>query len=554
MDSNQTQNFLLAITAETKRSYESPVILLTTKDYAENILNLLLEIRTALMLMPDTSQVTDILSTFHLEWVQAVKDIEAFKNRTRDTPREHIDNAVEFSIQCANKRYEKWQKILKKTLPIQMSPENAKALQNYIKTLSQMHENLTSSLRDKKTNFSVIVDPTEYNFKLLDETDELLNWLDYLNDNLAIQFSQIIGLKTQLTADLAKILREMIEDVATKPDEDYRIEVIRGKIKDIEDRAKRLKNKDSSAVSALKHKTMYYKDRLKSIENLRTSLVYLRNKSDSGKQETLHIFEHLLPPQLRCRLVEKLLKAWFNAIAGPVPEDTNIISILSVTDMKAMFNDGVGTIDKYEGKICVQNDASCIQLEAQNKHAEVCDDDKHVYFYDDCGLYYCNELNERIDATDNEDCYKEASRYLHDNLTPYSLSEKGINGVSMGNLVRSESEEYVECPRQPAVSESSDYLKRVVGTALRKCIAQVVLHQPEDPVKFLAQSLEDYQISERRREARRAEERALAAEREARMCDAYEAPTAPASTTSAEQELSYLDLNFVNYQTIDGDE
>ncbi|KAJ2952663.1 hypothetical protein O0L34_g7001 [Tuta absoluta] len=596
MDLNQTQNFLLAFTAEINRSYESPVILLTMKDYAENIVNSLLEMRSALIQRPDISQVIDIINTLHLEWLQAVKDIEVFKKRAQDTPREHITNAIEFSIQRASKRSKKWQKILKEMLPVPTSPENAKTLQNEIETLSQTHKNLKSSLKDKLTTFSVmIVDPTDYNFKVLDETDELLNWLDYLNDSLAIQFCQMMGLKTELMADLTIILRKIIDDVVTstnhktKPEKEKQhklsfsvdqvdtknneIEAIHGKIKDLEDRTERLKSKDSSAVTALKHKIMYFRDRLRSIENLRTSMVRLRNKTDSGKMlDTVHMFEHLLPPQQRCCLIEKLLQAWTNAIVGSVPKDTNLISILSIMDMKAMSNDGVDTsnLNKNRGKIYVQHEnGSVYQLDALNKFEGMCDDEKHMYFYDKCGRYYCNELNERIYTTlASEDCHVEqvrlrkleerhkAREYLYDNLSRYSLKDNGINDGGMGDLVHIKSVEYVECPPQPSVIESSDYLKRVVGTALKKCIALVVLRQPEDPVKFLAKTLEDYRINEQIREAHRADEWAFLAEREARMCEAYEAPTAPATAASAfsgEREVSYADPNFVNYETIDTD-
>lgn len=598
--------FLFSIAQEIKRAFDTPVILLTMKDYAECVTNSLVEIRTALLHCAAPERVVGIISDFHLTWLEAVKDIECFKRQIKDTPRDTvITKTVDFTINCAVKRKEYFQQYID-------SLKNTMSLQEYeligmdLRTITDMNINLQSALREKQQTIRNMVDPNEYFNKVLDETEELMNWLDVLNDNLAIQFSKFVGVRfpTALLIDLSKTLQQLIEEVTGSSNQEMNEivdemqlksesvsntirdgagdeleeRIIIEKIKDLENRIVLLKHENSYAVAALQHKAMFLTQRLDMMRDLKLSLCTLKSKihdtlQPKSKGET-HMFDHLLPKQDRQRLVEGLIKLWSDAVVSGL-EVKSLISILSVADMKETFCDDLGkfVIDKYGRKLyTLHNDElSLYQTNEKNELVPLSDDDKHIYFYDDCGRYYINEIKRRVYTA-----HREASEYMlhcgvlvktkevrngiayyYDNLGRYYVEESGrqiylgedgekYEHDGLGNLVKICSRVYYDVCSTPIISiEETKYLQQTVGVALKKCTADVILHQPQDPILFLAQSLENYRHQEQERQSRREDEVRLMAERRERMRDLESLPAFPCP----EGESDGADYNLITYNT-----
>lgn len=581
MNNEETVWFLFSVAQEIKRAFDTPVLLLTMKDYAECVFTSLVEMRTALLHRRAPERVVSIISDFHLTWLQAVQDIESFKRQIKDTPRDSVvAKAVDFTIDCAIKRKEYFQQYidsLKDTITLQEQD----LIRMDLKTISDMNINLQSELREKQETLNNMVDPNEYYHKVLDETEELMNWLDVLNDNLAIKLSKFVGVRfpTLLAVDLSKTLQQIINEVAGSSNQEMdklvnemqlkseslslihldsldelEVRKIVEKIKDLENRIVLLKRENSSAVAALQHKALSLEKRLDMIEDIKQSLSALNCKSDDCIQQkskgNTHMFDHLLPKQDRQRLVEGLIKLWSDAMARGL-EGKSIISILSVADIKETFCDNLGkfVVDKYGRKLYTSytEELSLYQVNEKNQLVPVSDDEKHVYFYDDCGRYYINEIKNRVYKA-----HKDASEYMlnfdgvlvktkeirneiayfYDSLGRYYFEENGRqvylgeNGEKyehdgLGNLIKicSQIYHYKTCPIPPIAMEETKYLQQTVGVALKKCIADVILHQPQDPILFLAQSLENYRYREQERQSRREDEVGLMAERRERMRD-----------------------------------
>lgn len=608
MNEEEAILFLFSIAQEIKRAFDTPVILLTMKDYAECVFTSSVEMRTALLRGAAPERVVGIISDFHLTWLQAVNDIECFKRQIKDTPRDTIiTKAVDFTIDCAVKRKDYFQQYID-SLKNTMTSQEHDLITMDLRTITDMNINLHSALREKQQMIRNMVDPNEYYYKVLDETEELMNWLDVLNDNLAIQFSKFVGVRfpAALATDLSKTLQQLIEEVAGSSNQEMNklvnemqlksgsvsstirigsgneleVGIIVEKIKDLENRIVLLKRENSSAVAALQHKAMFLAQQLDMIEDVNLSLSTLKSKigdtmQPKSKGDT-HMFDHLLPKQDRQRLVEGLIKLWSDAVVSGL-EGKSIISILSVADMKETFCDDLGkfVIDKYGRKLYTSynEEVSLYQANEKNQLVPVSDDDKHVYFYDDCGRYYINEIKGRVYKA-----HKEASEYVlnydgvlmktkemrngtayyYDNLGRYYFEESGRqiylgeNGEKyehdgLGNLVKICSRVYYGmCPTPAIAIEETKYLQQTVGVALKKCIADVVLHQPQDPILFLAQSLENYRHQEQERQRRREDEVELMAEqRRERMRDLESLPTFPCPGGESDS----VDYNLITYNT-----
>lgn len=601
MNKEEAILFLFSIAQEIKRAFDTPVILLTTKDYAECVFTSLVEMRTALLHRAAQERVVSIISDFHHTWLQAVKAVEHFKRQIKDTPRDSIiTKAVDFTIDCAIKRREHFEQYidsLKSTLTL----KEHDLIGMDLRTITEMNINLQSALREKQQMIRNMVDPNEYYYKVLDETEELMNWLDELNDNLAIQFIEFVGVRfpTSLATDLSQTLQQLIEEVAGSSNkemnelvtemqmksenigskDDLEGKKIAEKIKDLENRIVLLKRENSSAVAALQHKAMFLEQRLDIIEDLKLSLSTLKSKRDSTMQPKAkgdtHMFDHLLPKLDRQRLVEGLIKLWTDAVVGGL-EGKSIISILSVADMKETFCDDLGkfVIDKYGRKLYASynEEPSLYQVNEKNQLVPVSDDDKHIYFYDDCGRYYINEIKGRVyKAHKNASEYvlnfdgvlmktkeiRKGIAYYYDNLGRYYYEENGrqiylgedgekYEHDGLGNLVKIYSHVYYKMCSRPLIAiEETKYLQQTVGVALKKCIAEVVLRQPQDPILFLAQCLENYRHQEQERQCRREDEVGIMAERRERMRDLESLPSFP----RPEEESDGVDYNLITYNT-----
>ncbi|KAL0842197.1 hypothetical protein ABMA28_014358 [Loxostege sticticalis] len=609
MEKKEAITFLFNIAKEIKRSFESPVILVTSKDYADDIYRSLLDMRQVLIHSLPPIKLAEMVNKFHFQWLQAVKEIEDFRKRIKETPRQVILNAIDYTIQCMNNRYEYFNSFVH-TLRASMPAEDRIIMQADLEIMSDMRDTVSSVLQDKKHCFQIEVDQYDYVVKLNYEVDELLNWLDRINDSLAIQFCKVINLHVpQLPSDLTKTLKEIIDEVAGSEipeapeiaeqielkgnklrsiirfDAGHELEVSKvvEKIKILQDRINRLQEKKSSAVLALQHKMIYLEERLQSLENLKMSLNALKMESSREIEEEevlesaeVQIFNHNLPPKDRCRLVERLVKLWDNALSSDVTGKSTI-SILSVVDVSEVFTDDIGkfTVDRHGRKIYSRSDGD-FQLNEKNELVEVNDDD-HIYFYDNCGRYYLDHKRRRIyKAHANASEYelyptghllkvmevRDGIEYRYDFRGRYYVNEQGqriyLNPETnekyeldgFGNLVRMHSTEmfYEPCPPEPMVVSECKYLQETVGGALKICLANVLLRQPADPIACLADNLEKYRQNIEDRQKRRDEELKMQAERE------YYVPESVHGLQSyaGEDEGIYTsyDSNFDTYQTM----
>lgn len=614
MDNHDAIAFLFTIAKEIKRSFESPVILMTMKDYADGIFHSLVDMKAALLQHEAPERVLEIITAFHFDWLQAVEDVEKFKKRIRDSPRDVVLKAVEFTKECAEHRQDNFQRYIQ-NLQGNLPGKEKNLIQAELETINEIQDSVISILSEKHACFRSYADQTEYYHKVEDETEELLNWLDTLNDNLAIHFSNVVGLNLPyLTSNLSKTLQQIIEDVAAASDPDtqkivkemqrkeHQISYVAGvdhpeefevgkvleKIKYLEERIDRLKYVNTSAVMALQHKALYLEERLMSLENLKTSLYTLKNKHNNTNldnhcvsEKCIQIFDHLLPAQDRQRLVDQLVNLWNEAICGTyegMHEGKSIISILSVADIKEVFTDEFGkfTIDKFGRKLYTDNNGVLCQVNERNQLVELNDDDRHIYFFDDCGRYYKNENDQRIYKTSttaseyliNDEGLmlkvkevKDGIEYYYDSLGRYHLDEYGkhiyrdpkateeYEHDGFGNLVLIRADEpiYESCPIDTTIAaDENKYLQRTVGDALKKCIAEVVMHKPQDPIGYLANGLVKYRFNIEGRQKRLEDEIEMKAERD---LAAMQGSAASSRRSGGEDSKSY-DSNFADYKAI----
>ncbi|XP_068633489.1 uncharacterized protein [Battus philenor] len=374
---------------------------------------------------------------------------------------------------------------------------------------------------------------------------------------------------------------------------------VENKISVLDDRIMRLQNEPiSAALMALKHKKEYLEKRLSSLENLKTTLKEIDEatddqlKSQLGEDEQcicedfyqLRIFNHQLPIEERERLVTELCYLWDMAVFGD-RSHKSIISILSVTDMKEEFTDELGTyhVDEYSRKIYKLPDDEVRYQPNENNELVPLTDDEHIYFYDECGRYFIDQNTRqrvyRALGTSSEYMLSSAGvllktkeirhgvTFYYDNYGRYYINREGKNiyrdadtlseyeNDGFGNLVRirSHSDIFTLCPEDENVTQDFLYIKQSVGKALRVCIAQVILYQPSDPVKFLSACLLKYRENIELQDKRAREKEELAYERELLLAEERARLEAIAKDAAlfdqGASEASY-DSNLRNYRTM----
>ncbi|KAJ8725723.1 hypothetical protein PYW08_003906 [Mythimna loreyi] len=556
MNQRKGASFLFTIAKEVRHSFTSPVIFLTENDFAENVFIAYRSMHNAFMTQQAPERLVEIINAYHIEWLEAVLDVETFSRRIKDTPREVILQALDYTIDCSRLRYTRTKEYIK-DMRSTMTAEENQSMNAELKVIKDLQDTVHSALLEKKRYILSQADKAEYVARIHDEAEELLHWLDRLDDSLSIELSKFLTFKIPLVpSGLTKTLKKVIEEVATNPIPEAKrltelvhvkshfsassatmvqrnekeIEQIVAKIKALQARIKRLKE-NSPAVMALKHKTLFLEERLMSLENIKMAMNKLtKDYREEGSDEEVSehkrmtIFNHLLPHQDRCRLVEELIQIWNQALTKNEHDDESIIDILSVANVKEVYSDEIGhfTVDKFGRKIYKGDDEGILyQLNEHNTLVPLLDDEKHVYFYDSCGRYYMNARRERVyKHHDGASEYmlrkdgllvkvleeKDGIEYYYDRLGRYYINEEGRNIYrdeesndeyeqdGLGNLVKIQDETlyYTPCPIEPITTEENKYLKREVGDALKKCIAEVVLHQPSDPVAYLADILTKY--------------------------------------------------------------
>lgn len=430
--------------------------------------------------------------------------------------------------------------------------------------------------------------------------------LPHFSGDLTKTLQQIVEeLQTANTPSAQKMLEELKEKgkelgtmIRCTAGHNLEISKVVEKITILKDRIKRLASQNATAaVLALQHKKDFLQGRLASLDKLKTSLKCMNklvdmSLTDVAEEELcvcedffqLRIFNHSLPRADRERLVTELCYLWDLAVFGE--KHRSIISILSATEMKEEFTDDLGTyyIDEYNRKIYkFPEDETLYQCNERNELVPLADDADHIYYYDDCGRYF-------LDTKTRQRIYKahaEASEYMmdicgvllkskeerdgvtyyYDNYGRYYIDSDGkhiyrepdavseYENDGLGNLVRIRShlDIFEPCPDDENVTEDFRYLKQNVGEALRQCIAETILRQPADPIKFLSTSLIKYRDNIEQREKRAREKEELDAERE--IMAAEERIAAERAKMEAEllmhggSEASF-DSNMIRYQSL----
>lgn len=610
MNKREANVFLFTIAKEIQHSFASPVIFFTLKDYADNVFDVYKNVRTALLANEGPDTIVDIVYAFHMEWLQAVDEIEDFKERVKETPRNAILKAISFTMECVEQRYLSIRKYIEQ-MQTSMTGDEYTLMQTDLSIIKDLQEIVASSLTEKYHYINSLSDHADYYARVYDEIEELLFWLDKLNDNVAVEFCNILNFKVPLApGNLTTTLQEIVEDVAANPSPEAQriLEIVhvRGslisssirlsstneveiskiieKIRALENRIKRLQTQNSSALMALKHKTTFLEERLQSLENIKKSIKNMKQTQDSGDQRVpetpiepkdMHIFTHLLPHRDRYRLVDKLLQLWKSAMTNET-DHQSVISILSVANLDEMFTDDNGqfTVDIHGRKIYRNaDDDRLYQLNEHDKLVPLKDDDQHIYFYDACGRYYINEERKRIYKDhDGASEYiltnngylvkfleeKDGVQYFYDWLGRYYIRKEDGRQIyteenspdeyeqdGLGNLVKIHPEPifYGPCPElEPITMKENEYLQQEVGQALKKCISQVILKQPSDPIGYLADCLTRYSKN------LKAHEQLMKREKERFELSQLlhlNTPKDVSVVCSSAEEME--DLNFINY-------
>ncbi|KAM3962674.1 LOW QUALITY PROTEIN: uncharacterized protein ACR2FA_003302 [Aphomia sociella] len=373
------------------------------------------------------------------------------------------------------------------------------------------------------------------------------------------------------------------------------------KINVLEDRIKRLESETTTAaVMALKHKKEYLEKRLDSLENLKTTIKSIHDSANVHINVAdedlcscedfyqLRIFNHFLPPEERERLVTELCYLWDMAVFGD-RSHKSIISILSAADIKEEFTDELGTfyIDEHSRKIYKNpDDDTLYQPNEHNELVPLTDDSEHIYFYDECGRYFIDVKNRqrvyKAHATASEYMMdssgillktkevRDSVVYYYDNCGRYYINNEGkhiyreedatseYENDGFGNLVRIRShlDIFEPCPEDAHVTEDFKYLKQTVGPALRQCIAEVITHQPADPIKYLSDCLMKYRENIEIKERKSIEKKELNVEREIKLAEdaaAERAAMEAALLAQGGSETSY-DSNLLKYTSLHHDD
>lgn len=351
-------------------------------------------------------------------------------------------------------------------------------------------------------------------------------------------------------------------------------------------------------VLELIHKKEYLTNRVASLEKLKTTLAGIQQVTDlklKGDMEVcicpdyyqLKVFNHILPEESREQLVTDLCYLWDVAVFGKRSHQS-MISILSVADMKEEFHDEHGTfyIDEHSRKIykSKEDNETLLQLNEAGELVPVLDDVDHIYFYDECGRYYLDPITrERIYRAHGSNSeykiglagellkvkeVKDGTEFFFDACGRFYLNEKGkriyreeghlseYENDELGNIVRirSQLDVFQPCPDDAHVTEDFKYLKQTVGPALRVCVAEVLLHQPADPIKYLSSSLVKFRENLELKDKRLREKEELDVEREIKIAEerAEAERLALEAMSPGGSEASY-DTNLVLYTSVNPD-
>ncbi|XP_041979491.1 uncharacterized protein LOC121733342 [Aricia agestis] len=384
---------------------------------------------------------------------------------------------------------------------------------------------------------------------------------------------------------------------------DYRLEIcyIEENIKKLESRILEFESNPhaAAAVKEFQCKLKYLNETLQSIENLKNNNTFFHSDIKIHLQEVggdvlcmcddffqLRIFNYELPFKQREELVTELCKVWNKAVLGGLG-DKSFISILRADAVNEEYTDDLGTfyIDEYSRKIYkIPNDETLYQENEQGKLVALADDKDHVYYYDECGRYYIDRntrlrvykyyvtASEYMLGTSGKLLKLKEERdgvtYYYDHFGRYYINNDGkhiyretdttseYENDGFGNLVRlrSHSDILDSCPLNINVTEDTKYLQESVGIALKRCIAEVVLHQPNDPIKYLAECLEKYKEDIERHEKESEEKRELEIAREVKSSESIEEESNIMEKLSylneSENEGDLFDLNFAKYKTM----
>lgn len=460
MDLNKESiQFLFDISKEVKDFYEASVIFITKKDYSDNVFNTLCIVRKAVQegIKANQNELIDCIVDYHLAWLHAVNDIEGFKKHIElDLSRDEIFHAISFTIDAMNNRLKYYQRYMEKNRKKLPSIEQNN-LTAEIEIVEDMHTAVTNCLLDKLKCFrNPNTDESEFKVKAIAAADELLSWLDKINDGLSMQLSKYINLNVpQLRGDLTKALQQIVDELQSSDspaaqkmlsdlkqrgreltsmirctaDRSLEISKVVEKINVLGDRISRLESvpsvQPSAALMGLKRKKEFLEKRLESLENLKTTLKDLREEGEFRFDDVtdeelcvcedffqLRIFNHVLPAEERERLVTELCYLWDLAVFGE-RSHKSIISILSAAEMKEEFSDELGTfyIDEYSRKIYkIPGDNVLYQPNEVNELVPLSDNKDHIYYYDECGRYF-------VDPKTRQRIYKahaKASEYMMD--------------------------------------------------------------------------------------------------------------------------------------------
>lgn len=566
---NETALYLSTLTKEMKRSYETPVILLTGVDFGDSVYTVLTETRECSVRGGEPDRVADLVTSFHHDWLKATKDLPAYRLHLRDKPRHIIYEAIEQTIASARNRYPRFKVYIENLLDY-VSEADRGIIEADVKVIEDMHENVVSVLQEKRAQLQNLADHEEFINKIEFEIDELLNWLDRIYDNLSVQICKIINLDVTFIKDLTKTLNEILAEVSISDEDetiknisemedkgvalkstirtnstcDLEITTVLNKIKVLEERIARLRDNSSAAVTALQHKKIYLEGYLRELQQLKTSMHKLQLASSLSNKivspivsitdaqrdnKDVQIFNHLLPEVQRYRLVDKLINLWRVAIYGQ-RRRKSVITILSAGDIREQFSDDHG-LDRL-GRKLVNNPGSSSVHQINEKG------DRRVYFYD--------ELSHKVDRNSSEYflndttyCYDDLGGYLNDNY-----EQKDMIFDSFHNLVFKRNVGYEpmsECAPLSLLTEASQYLKQTVSKALKECLVDVILHTPQDPIIYLAERLEKYRQNIQLTEKSTEEKQTLSAARKQMIA-------VRVNSTSSREAYSETDVNFVNYR------
>ncbi|KAG6449035.1 hypothetical protein O3G_MSEX005840 [Manduca sexta] len=621
-------SFLFDISKEVKQFYEIPVIFLTKKDYSETIFDAICSIRLALQ-NQSKNEIIETIVDFHIQWLHAVNDIENFTKTINELPRENVYQAISFTIDAMSLRLKHYQRYMEKNRSSLTNANQANLLAD-LEIVEDMHKEVTLALLEKLKCFRNFCGNEEFKVKVKQAIDDLFQWLDKINDSLAIVLSKYINVHApRLSADLTKTLQQIVDDFHTSQShsalkmlEDLKekgrelstmirctaghyleISKVVEKINILDDRIKRLESEPTSAaVMALTRKKEYLEQRLSSLENLKTTLRSIHGITQVQLEEMdeedvcpcedfyrLRIFNHVLPIEEREKLITELCYLWDLAIFGEHSRKS-IISILSAADAREEFTDELGTyyVDEHSRKIYkMPDDDTLYQPNENNELVPLTDDKEHIYFYDECGRYFI-DVNSRLrvykaHATASEYMMdssgallktkeiRDGITYYYDNYGRYYIDGTGkhiyrepdtvseYENDGLGNLVRIRShlDIFEPCPDDANVTEDFNYLKQTVGPALRQCIAEVILHQPADPIKFLSMRILKYRENMEIREKRAREQEELDVEREIALADeraaAERAALEAALLMQGGSEASF-DSNLLKYTSLRAEE